>query len=331
MLGGESYLKWIQLDYKRLAGFGEVKRNDIVVFNFPAGDTVVLENPAVSYYSIIRDYAFGMAVQANDPHWEKYLAEGRNAVRNSPRFHIVERPVDRRDNYIKRCVAIPGDSLQIIHGQVYVNGEPQPAFKGIQHIYFVHTNGRPLNPRALSKYDIPSEYLGIQYNPRYAIPLTAARAEQLQKEVPDIVKVEKMERQGDNYQLFPHSSNYQWNEDNFGPVWLPKKGATIELTEENLIFYKHTIEAYESSRIEVKDGKVFVNGKEASQYTFRMDYYWMMGDNRHSSSDSRFWGYVPEDHIIGKPKLIWLSVDKDKKFLKKIRFERMFRGIDAAV
>jgi signal peptidase I len=140
-----------------------------------------------------------------------------------------------------------------------------------------------------------------------------------------------MERQGDNYQLFPHSSNYQWNEDNFGPVWLPKKGATIELTEENLIFYKHTIEAYESSRIEVKDGKVFVNGKEASQYTFRMDYYWMMGDNRHSSSDSRFWGYVPEDHIIGKPKLIWLSVDKDKKFLKKIRFERMFRGIDAAV
>lgn len=332
MLGRESYLKWIQLDYKRLSGFGEVKRNDIVVFNFPAGDTVVLENPAVSYYSIVRDFAYSRALTAGNPEkWPDYINPARETVRNSGRFHIVDRPVDRRDNYIKRCVAIPGDSLKIVHGKVYINGEPQPDFKGIQHIYLVQTNGRPLNPRALSKYNIPSEYLGIQNNPRYMMPITEELAQKLQKEVPDIIKVEKTERTAPNFQLFPHSPDYQWSEDNFGPVWMPVKGAVIELNDKNYTFYKHTIEAYEGHVIEKKADKFYVDGELAGEYTFKQSYYWMMGDNRHSSSDSRFWGYVPEDHIIGKPKFVWLSIDKDKKFLKKIRFNRMFRGIDASV
>ncbi len=324
----ESYVKWIQLDYKRLAGFGHVQRNDIVVFNFPAGDTVILENSAASYYSIAREVAYSNAMSKNDPAWEKYIPEAKSQLRNSGRIHIVERPVDRKDNYVKRCVAIPGDSLKIIHGQVYINGEAQPAFKGIQHDYLVQTNGRPLNPRALEEFDIPSNILGIQNNPNYILPLTIEKAERLKREVPDIIRVEQRERQGYNYQLFPHDPNYRWNDDNFGPVWIPKKGTTINIDISNISFYKRIIEAYEKNSLRIDGDRIFINGKEARDYTFKMDYYWMMGDNRHASSDSRYWGYVPEDHIVGKPKFIWLSLDKNKKFLNKIRLNRMFSSID---
>ena len=326
----ESYLKWIQLDYKRLAGFGKVKRNDIVVFNFPASDTVILENSATSYYSIVRDVAYSNAMSKNDTDWQKHIPEARKQLRSSNRVHIVERPVDRRDNYIKRCVAIHGDSLKIIHGQVYVNGQAQPDFQGIQHDYLVQTNGRPLNPRALEEYDIPADVLGIQNNPNYMFPLTNAKAEKLRTEFPDIIRVEQRERQGYNFQLFPHDPNYRWNEDNFGPIWIPEKGATVDLTIENIAFYKRIIEAYEENSLEIKGNKIFINGKESNSYTFKMDYYWMMGDNRHASSDSRYWGYVPEDHIVGSPNFIWLSLDKNKKFLNKIRLNRMFKRVDAS-
>lgn len=328
----EAYLKWIKLDYKRLKGFGKVKRNDIVVFNFPAGDTVAVENSAVSFYSIVRgnameqrnmDISQGREVKS----METYIREANERVRNAAT--IVERPVDRRDNYIKRCVAIPGDSLEIIHGKVYINGEPQPDFAGIQYDYLVQTNGTPLNPRALEKYDIPPSFLGIQNNPRYIIPLTREKAQQLEKEIPDIVKVEQRERQGYNYLLFPQSSLYTWNEDNFGPIWIPKKGVTIDLTMENLHFYQRIIEAYEKNTLRTENDRIYINGEETDQYTFSMDYYWMMGDNRHSSSDSRYWGYVPENHIIGKPKFIWLSLNENKKFLGKIRFDRLFKVVDA--
>lgn len=327
----ETYLKWFQQDYKRLKGFGNVKRNDIVVFNFPAGDTVVLENTAVSYYSIVRSTAY--EARMNDINsgrpvqdWEVYENFARKRVRDNT--HIVERPIDRRDNYIKRCVAVPGDSLLIVHGQVYINGIAQPAFKGIQHDYLVQTNGRPLNPRALEDYDLPMSSLGIQYNPRYSFQISDLTAKRLLDEIDDIVKVEMRERTGYNYLLFPHSDLYQWNEDNFGPIWIPKKGVTVELNLQSLPFYKHLIEAYEENELKVDGEKIYINGELATTYTFGMDYYWMMGDNRHSSSDSRYWGYVPENHIVGKPKFIWLSLDKNKKFLSKIRFKRFLKIVD---
>ncbi len=333
ILNTESYLKWIQLDYKRLKGFGHVKRNDIVVFNFPAGDTVALENTSTSIYSIFRQTAMEQRMKditsgSPEKSWDVYLAAARERVNNLA--HIVVRPIDRKDNYIKRCVALPGDSLLIVHGQVYINGKAQPQFLGIQGEYLVQTNGRPLNPRALKDFDLPTESLGIQYNPNYRLTLTAEKAEKLKKTFPDIVKVEKIERSGYNFQLFPHDDRYHWNEDNFGPVWIPSKGTTISLTPANLPFYKRIIEAYEKNDLKVIDGKIMINDKEASSYTFKMDYYWMMGDNRHSSADSRFWGFVPENHIIGKPEFIWLSVDKNKKFLNKIRWNRLFKVVDEA-
>jgi signal peptidase I len=331
MFNSESYLKWIQLDYKRLKGFGDVKRNDIVVFNFPAGDTVALENSASSIYNIYRTEAMRMRIMdinagRKEKTWDNYMSLAQELVKRN--YSIVVRPIDRRDNYIKRCVAVAGDSLEIIHGKVYINGKPQPDFEGIQYDYIVQTNGRPLNPRALEKYDLPLDALGIQYNPRYTFPLTAQKAEALETEVADIIKVERVERRGYNYLLFPHSEEYKWNEDNFGPIWIPKKGETIKLDPDALKFYRRVIEAYEDNDIRLEGEKIFINGEVAESYTFKQDYYWMMGDNRHSSSDSRYWGYVPENHIIGKPKFIWLSLNNSKKFLAKIRFNRLFKEVD---
>lgn len=332
LFNSESYLKWIQLDYKRLAGFGEVKRNDIVVFNFPAGDTVALENSASSIYNIYRSEAMRMRFNdinegRKEKDWDTYYNNARQLVKQN--YTIVVRPIDRRDNYIKRCVAVAGDSLEIIKGKIYVNGEPQPDFKGIQYDYIVQTNGNPLNPRALEKYDLPPSSLGIQYNPRYIIPLTDQKAEALKTEVPDIIKVERIIKNGYNYLMFPHSERHQWNEDNFGPIYIPEKGATVKLSLSSLTFYQRIIEAYEKNTLEVKDDKIFINGEERDSYTFQQDYYWMMGDNRHSSSDSRFWGYVPETHIIGKPKFIWLSLNENKKFLNKVRWNRLFKAVSA--
>ncbi len=332
MFNTESYLKWIQLDYKRLKGFGNVKRNDIVVFNFPAGDTVAVENSASSIYNIYRTEAMRLKLMdrnAGRPEkdWDTYYNQARELVKRN--YTIVVRPVDRRDNYIKRCVAVPGDSLEIISGQIYINGEPQPDFKGIQYDYIVETNGTPLNPRALEDYDLPPGALGIQYNPRYILPLTDAKAERLESEVPDIRKVTKIEKTQSNFLIFPHSDNYAWSEDNFGPIWIPKKGVTIEMNLQNLPFYRRIIEAYEDNTLKIQGERIFINNEETDSYTFQQDYYRMMGDNRHSSSDSRYWGYVPENHIIGKPKFIWLSLDQHKKFLAKIRFNRLFKSVDA--
>jgi signal peptidase I len=316
-----------------LAGFGEVKRNDIVVFNFPAGDTVALENSASSIYNIYRSEA--MRMQMNDVNqgrkvrdWDSYYNQARELVKDN--YTIVVRPIDRRDNYIKRCVAVAGDSLEIIEGKIYVNGEPQPDFEGIQYDYIVQTNGNPLNPRALEDYDLPPGSLGIQYNPRYVIPLTDDKAEALRTEISDIIRVERIINDGYNFLMFPHSEEYRWNLDNFGPIYIPEEGATVELNTSTLPFYRRIIEAYENNSVRVEGDRIFINGEVKDNYTFQQDYFWMMGDNRHSSSDSRYWGYVPETHIIGKPKFIWLSLNENKKFLSKIRWDRLFKFVDAS-
>ena len=331
LIGGNSYLEWIKRPYKRLAGFGKVKNNDAVVFNFPAGDTVVERMPERSYYSIIRDYA--MQIKQNDMRygrtartWKQYLAEGREQVRSE--FKIVHRPVDRRDNYIKRCIAIPGDTLLIRAGKIYINSKPVEEFPGVQYQYYVRTNGTPINPKAFERIGISRSDQELASG-GYYLPLTAEMVERL-KTFTNVISINRTVTSENvyNFQIFPHDTAYKWTLDYFGPLWMPRKGSTVELTAHNLPLYKRIIEAYEGNTLEVRGGQILINGKVTNEYTFKMNYYYMIGDNRHYSSDGRYWGFVPEDHILGKPKFIWLSLDEDKKFLGKIRWNRMFMSTD---
>ena len=182
----------------------------------------------------------------------------------------------------------------------------------------------------MSKYGISEEYLGIQNNPKYYLPLNKSTAEQIKKDISNIIKVERQIYSNPDYQIYPNSQQFSWSVDQFGPIWIPKKGVTVALTVENLPFFDRVIEAYEGNTLSVKDGSIFINGEIATEYTFQMDYYFMMGDNRHRSADSRFWGLVPEDHVIGKPKFIWLSTEKEQSFPKSIRWNRFFKIVDAA-
>ncbi len=328
----KSYLEWIELPYKRLKGFHHVKNDDIVVFNFPAGDTVVLQMQAQSYYSIVRGYAEqlqlqdqrqGAAVKSD----ARYHSLARQYVWDN--FDVVARPVDRRDNYIKRCVAIHGDTLQVIDGKVYINGKPEKNIKKMQFRYIIQTNGTPINPKAFERLNISRSDISMYSNADYLVPLTQENVEKI-RNFTNVVSVEKSTKPDGQFAsyIFPHNPEYKWNEDYFGPLWIPEKGATVELTMQNLPLYKRIIDPYEGNKLEVKDSTIYINGKVAHSYTFKMNYYFMMGDNRHDSADSRFWGFVPEDHIVGRPVFIWLSLDKDKNFLGKIRWSRMFKGAE---
>jgi signal peptidase I len=319
---------WIKLPYKRLAGFGKVKRDDAVVFNFPAGDTVVLAHQNVSYYSIVRDSA-GMLRYKDMYLGRKFKTDkenynlARTAVWNN--FDIVVRPVDKRDNYIKRCVAIPGDTLQIINKRVFTNGKPQKDYPGIQYSYYIYLkDGQNISDRVFERMEIYD--IQRSANVIHAF-LTQKELDKIRefKSVQQIVGNDYFDEYSKDY--FPNDTNYRWTINNFGPLYIPKKGSTIKIDTRNLCLYERIISYYEKNNLLVKDGQIFINGKSTNAYTFKMDYYWMMGDNRHSSLDSRFWGFVPEDHIVGKPKFIWLSLDKNKEFLNRIRWERMFKGV----
>jgi signal peptidase I len=326
--GGKSYLEWIKLPYKRLAGFGKVKRDDAVVFNFPAGDTVVLAHQNVSYYSIVRDSAYMMRTRdlfLKRPlkSSEEYNRLGRLAVWRS--FDIVTRPVDKRDNYIKRCVAIPGDTLQIINKRVYTNGIPQKEYPGIKHSYFIYLKqDQNISDKVFHRMEIYDVY---RYANIIQVFLTQEELEKIRefKSIQQIIANEYYDDYSPDY--FPNDTSYRWTINNFGPLYVPQKGATIKVNTKNLCLYERIISYYEKNDLKVKDGQIYINGTPTDEYTFKMDYYWMMGDNRQSSLDSRFWGFVPEDHIIGEPRLIWLSIDKNKRFLGKIRWERMLKVV----
>jgi signal peptidase I len=283
-----------------------------VVFNFPAGDTVILERQNETYYDIVRQFtsAYG---------------EKRGRELMNRQYHVTSRPVDKREHYVKRCVAVAGDTLQIKGGVLYVNGVEQDYIDNQQYIYFVQTSS-PFSRKSLERLNIsPDDAHYSKATGLYTMPLTESAVEML-GEMNNVVSVTKNESTEPFLAIFPNNPDYLWTEDNFGELWVPKKGATVALTLDNLPLYERIIKNYERHDLEVKDGHIYIDGVERTDYTFEMDYYFMMGDNRHMSADSRFWGFVPEDHIVGTPSFVWLSMDKYRPFPSNIRWDRMFKA-----
>ena len=325
---GKSWSDLIVLPYKRLVGTGKIKRGDPVVFNFPAGDTVAIEDPNACYYEIVRR----TAKELQDRYYyesrdikplEYFMPLARKNVRDS--YTIIYRPVDRRDNYVKRCIGIPGDTVTIRSGTVSVNGTVVPENKTQQSTYYVSTNGTTINPKAFERLGISRSDQALISSSVYYLPMTKETAQAV-KRFTNVNEVTiATSREGEyNYNIFPYDESLKWNEDNFGPLWIPEKGATVKLDTSNLGIYERIIDVYENNDLAVKGDDIYINGSPVDSYTFQMDYYFMMGDNRHNSADSRYWGFVPEDHIVGTPKFIWLSLDKEAKGFKKIRLRRMF-------
>ncbi|HAM09374.1 MAG: S26 family signal peptidase [Bacteroidetes bacterium GWE2_41_25] len=331
LTNSKSWSNLVIWPYKRLAGGGEVRNNDPIVFNFPAGDTVVVDEQVTSYYEIVRRTArdlksrdsYSGSLPKNDSY---YIRQARKEILDQ--HEIVYRPVDRRDNYVKRCIGIPGDTVTIISGVVYINGIQVEDNSTLQTTYVVRTNGTTINPKAFERLSISKADQSMISGAAYLLPLTSANAETISKftNVSEVSPV--MARSGEYApHIFPHNSAYRWNEDNYGPLWLPAKGSVVQLDTSNLCIYERIIDVYEENDLRVDGGIIYINGSPASSYTFKMGYYWMMGDNRHNSADSRYWGFVPEDHIVGKPKFIWLSIDKEAEGIRRIRWNRMFMKV----
>ena len=328
---GKSWSDLIIWKYKRLKGGGHVRHNDPIVFNFPAGDTVVVDEQVTSYYEIVRRTA--RELKSRDSYSgttlkpdSYYLQNARKEIRDQR--EIIYRPVDRRDNYVKRCVGLPGDSVAIKGGVLFVNGKEVPDNSTQQTTYVISTNGTTINPKAFERLLISRSDQTMISGSAYLLPLTKSNAETISKftNVSEVSPV--LARAGEwAPHIFPHKETYRWNEDNFGPLWIPAKGATVRIDTSNLCLYDRIIEVYEGNKLRVDGSTIYINDSPATSYTFKMDYYWMMGDNRHNSADSRYWGFVPEDHVVGKPKFIWLSVDKEGNGLKKVRWNRMFMRV----
>ena len=343
LINVKSYVEWPHWDYRRVKGLGSVKLNDIVVFNYPAGDTLVNEEryAANDYYQMV--YSFGNQILeqnglAQDPakmsplqqraYFDKVYNTGRNYIVSTPGEYgdIISRPTDRRENYVKRCVGLPGQTLQIKNRIVYLNGKANKEPDNVQYTYKMKLKGEfPIE--LADELGITNEDL-LMYNQSGVIPLTkrAYNALKANKALVASISINTDATVGD---LYPLNAVTGWTRDNYGPVWIPKKGESIALTLKNLPIYERCIKVYEGNDLKVdKEGRIFINGKLAKSYTFKLDYYWMMGDNRHNSADSRYWGFVPEDHIVGKPIFIWWSHSPDHPGFSGIRWNRLFKFVD---
>ena len=300
IFGKKSYSTLIQNKYRRLKGFRHVKRGDYVVFGYPNGDTVLRRDPQADYYEAVRKFGKAKVEQMSE---------------------LITRPMDKKDFYVKRCVALPGDTLEVRNGLVWVNGEQQPVYPGVQYSYQVRTDGHKINAKTMEKLDIASSQ--VYFDPTLpGYPVLLLTEEKLE-EVRKLPFVESVTLRLDTdpkacaLDIFPYTQDSGWTRDFFGPLWIPAKGVTVPLTQDNVALYKRLITTYEGGDLE--------QALREGSYTFKQDYYFMMGDNRHNSRDSRYFGFVPEDHIAGRPAVIWLSLDQTKRFPHNIRWRRFLK------
>ena len=335
----KSYIEWPHWDYRRVKGLGKIQLNDIVVFNYPAGDTICSDTRYQAYDFYQMCYQIGYQMYPQRPHPDSltqeqlplyfntiYQAGRQEIVNNQQEYGVIDtRPTDRRENYVKRCVGLPGQTLQIKDRIVYINGKANKEPDNVQYTYYVKLRQR-LTDEIMQDLGITMEDL-TSLNTNGYMPLTNRAYNELKKRS-DIVESIELNRDANELDIYPLNGNMHWTRDNYGPIWIPAKGESIDLTLKNLPIYERPIRTYEGNTLEVKDGKIFINGQETTKYTFKMDYYWMQGDNRHNSLDSRYWGFVPEDHIVGKPIFIWWSSDPDRRGFSGIRWNRLFRFVD---
>ena len=343
IINTKSYIEWPQWDYRRVKGLGKVQLNDIVVFNYPAGDTILTEEKyqANDYYAMV--YSFGQQIyqsQMPNPiipdslspqqqldYFNMLYNIGRNYIVSNPNEYgsIDHRPTDRRENYVKRCVGLPGQTLQIKNRIVYLDGKANKEPENVQYTYYVKLKA-DLPDDLLKELGISGEDL-LSLNQNGYMPLTKKAVKVLSARK-DLVASIRLNTDAATGEVYPLNAVTGWTRDNYGPIWIPKKGETVQLTLKNIALYERPIRVYEHNQLDIRNGKIYINGREAHSYTFKMDYYWMMGDNRHNSADSRYWGFVPEDHIVGKPIFIWWSSDPDRRGFSGIRWNRLFRWVD---